>query len=42
MPFTYETSETYRDADQKTLIDFAKALDAYIGEKYPIYVLGKS
>lgn len=35
VPFTYETPETYRDADQKTLIDFATALDAYIGEKYP-------
>lgn len=35
VPFIYETAEIYRDVDQKTLIRFATALDAYIGEKYP-------
>lgn len=35
VPFTYDTAEKYRDVDQKILIDFAAALDAYIGEKYP-------
>ncbi len=33
--FTYETEKEFRDIDQKTLIAFATAIDAYIGEKYP-------
>lgn len=35
-PFTYETEYIYRDVEQKTLIDFSKAIDDYIGEKYPL------
>ncbi len=33
--FNYETTEKFSDVDQKTLIAFATATDAYIGEKYP-------
>lgn len=35
VPFCFETDKTYKDVDQKTLINFATELDAYIGKKYP-------
>lgn len=35
VPFFFDTADTYRDVDQKTLINFATAIDSYIGEKYP-------
>lgn len=34
-PCEYIEKRTYKDVEQKTLIDFVKALDSYIGEKYP-------
>ena len=34
-PVQYITDQAFRDVEQKTLIDYARAVDAYIREKYP-------
>ena len=34
-PTLYRAARPFQETDQKQLIDFAMALDAYIGEKYP-------